>query len=120
MDNVPPSERGRWAALESLNMFSWSGSAALGGYLVGMIGMMPLFCTTAAIQFLASIPLVILSAQEKLEGDTGAANSQNDTHGNAPSRRRRSPAISSSLQEPLLPPTGNDNDDDDEEHRDER
>ena len=68
MDHVPPSERGRWAALESLNMFSWSGSAALGGYLVGYIGMIPLFCTTAAIQFLATMPLVVLSWDEKLEG----------------------------------------------------
>lgn len=68
MDHVPPSERGRWSALESLNMFSWSGSAALGGYLVGMIGMVPLFCTTAGIQFLATFPLVRLSMEEKLEG----------------------------------------------------
>ena len=70
MDNVPPSERGRWAALESLNMFSWSGSAALGGYLVGWIGMVPLFCMTAGIQFLGTFPLVRLSMEEKLEGHT--------------------------------------------------
>ena len=76
MDNVPPSERGRWAALESLNMFSWSGSAALGGYLVGVIGMVPLFCTTAGIQFLASFPLLALSLEEKLEGDTSVGEAE--------------------------------------------
>jgi MFS family permease/GNAT superfamily N-acetyltransferase len=86
MDNVPPSERGRWAALESLNMFSWSGSAALGGYLVGWFGMMPLFCMTAGIQLLATLPLVLLSLEEKLEGipheeESGNAETQTSYEG---------------------------------------
>ena len=110
MDHVPPSERGRWAALESLNMFSWSGSAALGGYLVGMIGMVPLFCTTAVIQFLATFPLVILSGQEKLEGETGDANSD-DVNENALSTEPNA-AISSSLQLPLLPHAENQDNED--------
>ena len=57
-------------------MFSWSGSAALGGYLVGVIGMVPLFCTTAGIQFLASFPLLALSLEEKLEGDTSVGEAE--------------------------------------------
>lgn len=91
MDHVPPSERGRWAALESLNMFSWSGSAALGGYLVGVIGMVPLFCTTAAFQLLATFPLIILSTEEKLEG-----------HDNEPPNEQRTISASTTLTEPLL------------------
>ena len=77
MDHVPPSERARWAALESFNMFSWSGSAALGGYLVGTIGMVPLFCTTAAIQFLATFPLVFLSTDKTVDGQTDEPSNQN-------------------------------------------
>lgn len=85
MDHVPAAERGRWAALESLNMFSWSGSAALGGYLVGMIGMVPLFCATAFVQFLGTFPLIRLSLEEKLEG-----------------HQSEQPATSNNLSRPLL------------------
>jgi MFS family permease len=73
MDHVPKSERGRWAALESLNMFSWSGSALLGGFLVGYIGMVPLFATTAIIQFMGTFPLMALFRQDALEGQPAAA-----------------------------------------------
>ena len=59
MDNVPSHERGKWSVLESVNMFSWSGSAALGGMLVGWFGIVELFAITAAIQLVSS--LVVLS-----------------------------------------------------------
>ena len=38
MDSVPKNERGRWSALESVNVLSWSGSAVIGGLLVGAMG----------------------------------------------------------------------------------
>lgn len=65
MDNVPKEERGKWSALESVNMFSWSGSAALGGVLVGAVGILPLFGITASIQLLATLVLVPLFSVDK-------------------------------------------------------
>jgi MFS family permease len=67
MDNVPSHERGRWSALESVNMFSWSGSAALGGVLVGWVGIVPLFAITASIQFVSSLVVVSLFGVDTIE-----------------------------------------------------
>lgn len=60
MDNVPSHERGKWSALESVNMFSWSGSAALGGVLVGLFGIVRLFAITAVIQLVSSLVVMML------------------------------------------------------------
>jgi MFS family permease len=60
MDNVPKEERGKWAALESVNMFSWSGTAALGGIFVAKLGIIPLFGFTAIVQFVATLPIAAL------------------------------------------------------------
>ena len=60
MDNVPTQERGRWSALESVNMFSWSGSAALGGILVSFDGLLFNFSVTATMQFMATMPVIAL------------------------------------------------------------
>jgi predicted MFS family arabinose efflux permease len=68
MDAVPKSERGKWSALESVNMFSWSGSAAIGGLLVGYKGIIFNFIVTASVQFLATLPLVFLFSREGTEG----------------------------------------------------
>ena len=62
MDAVPKQERAKWSALESLNMFSWSGSAALGGVLVGWRGIIFNFCVTAGLQLVATIPLLVLAS----------------------------------------------------------
>jgi MFS family permease len=60
MDAVPRHERGKWSALESVTMFSWSGSAAVGGILVGMEGILFNFCITGSLQILATVPLLFL------------------------------------------------------------
>jgi hypothetical protein len=60
MDSVPAQERGRWTALESVNTFSWSGSAFLGGVLVQVDGILFNFIITGTLQFLATIPIVLL------------------------------------------------------------
>ena len=60
MDNVPMTERGKWSALESVNFFGWSGSAAFGGYLVDWAGIELNFYVTAGISFLATMPLMKL------------------------------------------------------------
>lgn len=65
MDNVPKNERAKWAALESINMFSWSGSAALGGILVHYHGILFNFCITAFLQFIGTLPLLLLSFFQK-------------------------------------------------------
>lgn len=73
MDSVPRSERAKWSALESVNMFSWSGSAAIGGLLVAYKGVLFNFCITAGIQFLASLPLVVLCWDEHGDDQEAAA-----------------------------------------------
>jgi MFS family permease len=82
MDNVPKEERGKWSALESVNMFSWSGSAALGGVLVGAVGLLPLFAVTAFVQFLSTLALVALFAHETVEDQStetrGSVNANDD------------------------------------------
>jgi MFS family permease len=67
MDNVPKEERAKWSALESLNTFSWSGSAALGGILVDYRGIVWNFCITACLQFIATMPFLILSVFGKAD-----------------------------------------------------
>jgi hypothetical protein len=72
MDHVPKEERAKWSALESLNMFSWSGSAVLGGFLVDYRGIVFNFCFTACLQFVATMPFLVLSLFRKTEsGDQG-------------------------------------------------
>jgi MFS family permease len=61
MDHVPSCERGKWSAVESINMFSWSGSAAIGGLIIAKMGsLLPLFGITALVQFAASLCLLPL------------------------------------------------------------
>mmetsp|Transcript_5888 Transcript_5888/g.8821 ORF Transcript_5888/g.8821 Transcript_5888/m.8821 type:complete len:179 (-) Transcript_5888:110-646(-) len=56
MDAVPKGERAKWSAMESVNMFGWAGSAALGGYLVDWKGIEFNFYLTAALQFVSTTP----------------------------------------------------------------
>jgi len=74
MDNVPTAERAKWASLESVNMFSWSGSAALGGILVEREGLLFNFCFTAGLQFIATGPLLFLSFFHDKEDETISMN----------------------------------------------
>lgn len=69
MDNVPSHERGKWSVLEGVNMFSWSGSAAIGGVLVHYIGIVPLFVVTGFIQFLSSLTVLALVRVDQREAE---------------------------------------------------
>ncbi|CAJ1354629.1 unnamed protein product [Effrenium voratum] len=64
MDLVPSDMRGRWNSIQSMQAFSWSGSAALGGYLVDLAGDYRFtFVVTAGIYsfaFLGYIPIALL------------------------------------------------------------
>ena len=68
MDAVPKSERGKWSALESLNMFSWSGSAFLGGILVEHWSILFNFSITSFLQFVATLPLLFIMGRVQDEG----------------------------------------------------
>ena len=64
-DFVPKKERGKWNSLESVNLFSWSGSAMLGGYLIDTACSRPpcyvqMFTITASVQALSILCLVPL------------------------------------------------------------
>ncbi|CAI5702205.1 unnamed protein product [Peronospora effusa] len=49
MDYVPKNIRARWNALESLSVFSWSGSAVLGGFLIDAYGYRMCFIITSLV-----------------------------------------------------------------------
>lgn len=70
MDSVPKAERGRWSSLESINTLGWSGSAVVGGLLVGALGILPLFATTACLQICSTIPLVTLFGLDREREET--------------------------------------------------
>lgn len=67
MDNVPRHERAKWSALESVTMFSWSGSAVIGGILVNWNGILFNFTCTAWFQLISTIPLVFVSGRVRRE-----------------------------------------------------
>lgn len=55
MDFVPKSRRARWKSLDSIGIFGWCGSAALGGYLADVNGYAFTFLITAGVQYFATI-----------------------------------------------------------------
>ncbi|GIL76375.1 hypothetical protein Vretimale_5936 [Volvox reticuliferus] len=50
MDFVPKERRAAWNSLESVTSFGWSGSAALGGWLIHKFGFQTTFLITATMQ----------------------------------------------------------------------
>ena len=55
MDHVPKKHRARWNSLEGLTMFTWSGSAVLGGYLIDAYSYRYCFLITAGIYFVGLV-----------------------------------------------------------------
>ena len=53
-DYVTKKERARWNSAEAINVFGWSGSASLGGYIIERHGYEAMFLVTAAIQLVAA------------------------------------------------------------------
>ena len=60
-DYVAKANRGKWNSLESINLFGWSGSAALGGWLIDVIGYRHTFLITAALQLCAAVCIAPLA-----------------------------------------------------------
>lgn len=58
-DYTPKSTRARWKALNSVTAAGWSGSAAVGGWLIDQYGYGPCFVITAIFQAI-SIPFLII------------------------------------------------------------
>ena len=75
MDCVPKSTRARWKSLDSVGVFGWCGSAALGGYLADLHGYAFTFLITAAVQGVATAlqaTLVFLVPRSEKREDEGA------------------------------------------------
>ncbi|KAG5191115.1 hypothetical protein JKP88DRAFT_352424 [Tribonema minus] len=70
---VPPAQRARWSALESVSTAGWSGSAIVGGLLVERCGMLANFAATAALQATALAPLLYVACHEPREVGAGGA-----------------------------------------------
>uniref|UniRef100_K3W6E4 Major facilitator superfamily (MFS) profile domain-containing protein n=1 Tax=Globisporangium ultimum (strain ATCC 200006 / CBS 805.95 / DAOM BR144) TaxID=431595 RepID=K3W6E4_GLOUD len=49
MDYVPKDIRARWNAMEGLSVFSWSGSAVVGGYIIDAYGYRTCFLITSLV-----------------------------------------------------------------------
>lgn len=56
-DVVPPSQRARYASIDSINQATWAGSAAIGGVIIDKYGMIANFYLTACAQLLALVPI---------------------------------------------------------------
>lgn len=64
-EHVAPQHRAKWNAAESVNIFSWSGSAVLGGFIIERKGYRFTFRVTAAIQALSALVLLTLLLPDK-------------------------------------------------------
>ena len=84
MDFVPSQQRARWKSLESVAVFGWCGSAALGGYLADQpgVGYTGTFLYTAGVQgaavllqasLLLIVPLHEKRSDEGKDGGGGTA-----------------------------------------------
>jgi MFS family permease len=80
MDSVPKEERGKWSALESFNTATWSGSSFVGGILVGIYGISVNFYVTSIMQFVATLPLMLLfnRVSESREPETISSSDSSD------------------------------------------
>lgn len=68
-EHVVPQHRAKWNAAESVNIFSWSGSAVLGGFIIERKGYRFTFLVTAALQALSALVLLTLLLPDKKPHD---------------------------------------------------
>jgi predicted MFS family arabinose efflux permease len=74
MDYVPKRSRAKWNSLEAITSFGWSGSAALGGWLIQRHGFDVNFTVTATLQLVAwCVMLLLLPLVPRQEGGVAAA-----------------------------------------------
>jgi len=99
-DYVPKSERARWNSFEAVNTFGWSGSAAIGGFIIEKHGYRVMFLITALMQIVAAT--ILLSVAPLVHKEVSSPSSKNKAPKHNPSR----------LAEPLLRPSDDHNDHD--------
>ena len=98
-DCVKKEERGKFTVLESVNMFSWSGSAAVGGFLVGEIGIVGNFAVTGTLQFVSTLPLLLLfglASEEAQSDERKSLKRRSESQASSGQRKQEE------LEEPLL------------------
>lgn len=97
-DYVRKSERARWNAAESVNLFSWSGSAALGGYLIDRHGYRATFLATASVQFTAALILgsIVFLVTPERESRSAARRASDESSGSSGGGAALSDAASTS------------------------
>eukprot|EP01052_Picozoa_sp_SAG31_P015433 SAG31_NODE_991_length_10522_cov_5.662862_5_plen_470_part_00 len=82
MDFVSKQQRSRWASSDAVGMFGWSGSAAVGGYLIEHYGYQVLFLATSTIQLLGLIPkccaCMIISREQRRRKQLATSSVQAD------------------------------------------
>ena len=69
MDFVAKEHRAKWNSLEAVTSFGWSGSAALGGWLIHQYGFQTVFFATAVAQlggWLCSLLLIPMVPRKEL------------------------------------------------------
>ena len=66
-DYVSKAHRAKWNSLESINVFSWSGSATLGGFIIDRYDYQTCFLVTAALQLCSATILASLLSLIKVE-----------------------------------------------------
>jgi MFS family permease len=100
MDYVPKATRARWKSLDSIMVFGWCGSAAIGGIIADKYDYSATFLVTAALQALGTLVFAylyfVIPRHQDIEGT-----SQHDE----PSHQRTTPretASSDVLVEPLV------------------
>jgi hypothetical protein len=59
-DYIASGDQAKWAALDSIARFGWSGSAVLGGILVGRTGYGQTFVITASLQAAATVMYAVV------------------------------------------------------------
>eukprot|EP00798_Chlamydomonas_sp_ICE-L_P012199 gene12200-15325_t len=77
MDWVPKKSRAAWSSVESIAIFGWSGSAAVGGWLIAVYGFQTTFFITATMQLAAwsvSTLLIPIVPSDKKAAARAAAN----------------------------------------------
>jgi MFS family permease len=60
MDFVSKAQRGRWAATDAVGMLGWSGSAAVGGWIIHTWGYSHLFLVTSTVQAIGLVPKLMV------------------------------------------------------------
>eukprot|EP00967_Tisochrysis_lutea_P092354 scaffold133115_cov36-Tisochrysis_lutea.AAC.1 len=76
------SARGRWKSLDSISVFGWCGSAALGGYLADRYSYSATFLVTSAIQLvgtLVQIPLLFIARRYEGPAPVGVSGMEEAT-----------------------------------------